>query len=152
MTLVRRPIRPRRLPFPSTSRLHMLLVGDPADVGAFLEGCTAAALDLPLQAVPHVDAAWDWMCRRGPYRGHDHTPAMLVIWRPERAGLLPFLRRVRGETLLRALPVVLLTEQGRHCPATEAAGVQPILYFARPESPAACAAAARELASLLPEF
>lgn len=99
-----------------------------------------------------MDGAWERLKRRGIYSGRDHTPALLVVCRPERAGLLPFLRRLRGDSTLRRIPVALLTAHGRHCTETDLAMVDPILYFVRPESAASRIRLARQLAALLPEF
>jgi hypothetical protein len=151
MTQARRASRFRRPSSSVAPRPSVLLVADAQDVGEFLDGSTRAGLELPVEAVPDVDAAWHRLDRRGVYTGREQTPTLLVVCHPERAGLLPFIRRLRGDGLLRPIPVVLLTPGGLHCPDTESARVAPILYFQRPETPAARARLARELAALLPE-
>jgi hypothetical protein len=143
---------PRRSPSPASPHVCLLLVGDPAEVEAVLDAAARAGLHLPVEAVPHVDAAWDRLNRRGVYTGREQAPALLLIGRPERAGVLPFLRRLRADVLLRPVPVVLLTKGGAPSGDIESARVSPILYYPRPETAAGRRRLARELAALLPEF
>lgn len=142
----------RRLACPAVQPPSVLLIGDAREIEEFSQACSRAVPPPRLEVALHVDAAWERLKRRGVYTGRDHTPALLVICRPERAGLLPFLRRLRGDARLRRIPVALLTEEGRHCPETDQAKVDPILYFSRPETGSARVRLARELAVLLPEF
>jgi hypothetical protein len=74
-----------------------------------------------------------------------------VLCRPERAESLDFLRRVRGAALLRHMPAALLTPKARPCPVTEAAGLAPVLYLAKPETAQGYSTLAHDLAGLLPD-
>jgi hypothetical protein len=114
---------------------HPVLIvnGGALTAGELMHVSARFGAGLRLEAVP-ASHAWDYLLAKGDYSRRDEslTPLLIVYFPGEEGCHFDLLSKLRSRAALKRVPFVLLTDDGKPCPETEAKKHGPVLYWKRP--------------------